>query len=85
MVIEIIIESSFIELLYIPDVEIQQFFAVQKKESPNVRCDRWTLLNLYYENFVFINRNFFTIGQLNKPFCAIVINDDAVAVTLLRE
>ena len=72
MVIEIIIESSFAELLSKP---------VQKKESPNVKCDRWTLKNLYNENFVFINRDFFAVGQLNKPFSTIVINDDAVAVT----
>ena len=43
MVIEIIIESSFAELLSKPD--------------------------------------FFAVGQLNKPFSTIVINDDAVAVT----
>lgn len=57
------------------------FFADQKKESPNVRCDRWTLLNLYNENFVFINWDFFAVGQLNEPFITIVINDDAITVT----
>ena len=31
--------------------------------------------------YVFINRYFFAVGQLNKPFSTIVINDDAVAVT----
>ena len=54
--------------------------AVQKKENPNARYDRWTLLNLYYENFVFINWDFFAVGQLNQPFSAQVINDDAVSV-----
>lgn len=39
------------------------------------------LFNLNDKYFVFINRNFSAIGQLNKPFSAIVINDDAVAVT----
>ena len=56
-------------------------FAVQKKESPNVKCDRWTLLKLYNKNFILINRDFFAVGQLNKPFSAVVINDDAVAMT----
>ena len=40
---------------------------------------------LYDEYFVFINRNFSAIGQLNKPFIAIVINYDAVSVTFSRE
>jgi len=40
---------------------------------------------LYNEYFVFINRNFSAIGQLNKPFIAIVINYDAVSVTFSRE
>jgi len=39
------------------------------------------LFNLNDEYFVFINRNFFTICQLNKPFSTIVINNDAVTVT----
>lgn len=43
------------------------------------------LFNLNDKYFVFINRNFSAIGQLNKPFSAIVINDDAVAVTFPLE
>ena len=39
------------------------------------------LYNLNDEYFIFINRNFFTIGQLNKPFSSIVINNDAVTMT----
>ena len=39
------------------------------------------LFNLNDEYFVFINRNFSAIGQLNKPFSAIVINNDVVTVT----
>lgn len=62
-------------------ISVITVFAVQKKESPNVKCDRWTLLKLYNKNFILINRDFFAVGQLNKPFSTIVINDDAVAVT----
>ena len=42
-------------------------------------------LTLNDENLVLINRNFFTIRQLNEPFIAIVINYDAVSVTFSRE
>ena len=38
-------------------------------------------ITLNDENLVFINRNFSSISQPNKPFSAIVINDDAVAMT----
>ena len=55
--------------------------SVKKKESPNPRSGKWTSMTLNDENLVLINSNFSVIRQLNEPFIAIVINDDAVAVT----
>ena len=42
-------------------------------------------LTLNDENLVLINRNFSAIRQLHEPFIAIVINNDTVAMTLLRK
>ena len=42
-------------------------------------------LTLNDKNPVLINRNFFTIRQLNEPFIAIVINDDTVTMTFPRK
>lgn len=71
-------DSLFILLLF-------RINSVKRKESPNAKCDKWTLQYLKDENLVLINRNFSAIDQLNKPFIAIVINDDAVAMTFPRK
>lgn len=37
------------------------------------------------KNLVLVNRDFSAIRQLNEPFIAVVINDDAVTMTFPRE
>lgn len=67
------------------DFSVYKGYLSKKKRESKFQKRKWTPISLNDENLVLINRNFSAICQLHKPFIAIVINDDAVAMTFPRK